>query len=609
MKGLELPALGVLNSFLIGDTVLCEPIARELGASVDKTAYVISNFPEIYHGHPIVSGVRGYEEMPEGSRVIDLTDSISGIKTDKDGELYVEEHKFLNMCKQAGFQRSLDRPKLYLTPLEWSDAQEMRKFFPDRPNVGVVLGSAHVAKNWIYVKPAIKKLVKAGYNVFVIGAAIDETDELKIPNGAYRIVGRSLREAMIYIAMMDVMVGPDTGPMHIAGALNIPLVVICFSMFADLYEMYDKAIILDSNNFTLEKGIRGVSIKSVISSVNELVGVDKKAPVIEVMDEPVMQPKSHAFVRMRGLGDVILSLPAIATMRSMNGNASQKYTYITTPAAKSILECTDLLDDIIPVNYKHSHAGYPLPPPDVDYSKFDSVVNLINRIDFVPSSSTTPRTELFAKEMGIDKCDYSASGWKLSPPKEWIYDIWNLLMSYGLRPEHRIMGLQTDTKGASRNWPKARQIEFCGKAMKKGWKVVLISDQHRAKYPHDCINLTGELSLKQYIALIKVLSILVCPDSSGVHLAGAMDVPAIGLFGAVDPKLRVSHYDSVRTIVGKAKYCRRLDGSHKFCNDWQSRSCSHKKRVPECMWGIKAKHVMKEVEKYWKDLKESDDAR
>jgi ADP-heptose:LPS heptosyltransferase len=580
----KFPVLGVMNQFFMGDSVLVESIARHLG--IDECSYVLSNYPELFEAHPIVKGVRSPEELPENVRMIDLSKSIVSIRK-QDGKRIVIPDKFLNMCKQAGFSSRLDAPQLYLKPTEYTTIGELRKFFPNRTNIGIALGSGHSGKTWLYMVRFIRKVLSLHYNVFIFCDRITWFQYKTLPKGCYLAIGNPIREMMTYIAMMDVMVGADTGPMHVAGALKVPIAVVCFKVFAELYEMYENAEILKTNNFTAESGIRGVSIKQVLKAVHNLVGTKPKDPPVAEEDTRYEKPKHHAIIRMRGLGDVLMSLPAIATLVNQNGNKSHSYTYITSYPAKAMLECSSLLTNVVGTDYKHSHAGFPLPPPDIDYSRFDTCINMINGIDFVPSSDTVERIDLFANLLGLNQCDRDLDTWKLKVPESWKSEAWNTLSKYGVSQTDRLIVLQVNSNGLSRNWQRTRQVEFCGIAKKHGWKIVLVSNETFTKYPKYCINLTGMLSIEQYMAMIAICTVGVGADSSLVHIGGCLDKPVIGLYGSVKPGLRIAHYKTVYPIVGEY--------SCVPCNDWQYSSCVGEKNSPHCMWNIRPKTVFNKV--------------
>lgn len=576
------PALAILNRFLLGDTILTEPIASEM--AVSQKTYVLCNYPDIFTGHPKVTGIRAIAQMPDNTRIIDLTESIRSIK---DG--MVVPHKFENMCKEAGFNHTLRGPHIYLQESEWKTVQDVRNWYNGH-NVGVILESKHRGKNWLHILPCIKKLVKKRYNVFIIAEQIDDSLKNLLPKGVHFITQLTIRDLILRIAMMDIVIGPDTGPLHIAGALGIPIVVVCFPIFEDLYDIYPHVVQLPSDNFTLKYGIRGISVKKMLNAIDELIGTPKAIPISD--SKAIKKSKNNLYIRMRGIGDIYLSLPAIATAMSLNGKNT--HTYMTSNVGKKILDCTDIFDNVIGIKYNHATSGYPLPPQDQDYEDYDIVNNMINAIDFIPDSDIVPRTELFAKILGVEKIDYDLPSWKIYAPQEWREEAHELMTQYGIQPGDKTIALQVDTMGRSRGWPKARQIDFCGKAHGQGFKVILLSDKEYSKYPKSAINLTGKTSISEYIGIIATAALCVSPDSAMIHIAGAMDKQCIGLFGAVDPELRIAHYKTIHPIVGSAKCCRQ-DNKHIFCNDWQKKSCAERSRVPECMWGISSNQVIKKV--------------
>jgi heptosyltransferase-2 len=97
--------------------------------------------------------------------------------------------------------------------------------------VSLALESSTSNRNWVfdYAKELTKKLIAEGFKVIWLGESPeyqtrildDETNAI----GAVNLVGRtSLREAMAVIALSDVFVGPSSGLLCIATALEIPSV-------------------------------------------------------------------------------------------------------------------------------------------------------------------------------------------------------------------------------------------------------------------------------------------------------------------------------------------------------------------------------------------------
>jgi ADP-heptose:LPS heptosyltransferase len=583
---MNFPAIALINRYWLGDGVLVEPIADAL--ALESQCYVLSNYPELYIGHPRVKGIISGEEIKEEYRTVDISQSISSLKKHDDGTTELLPNKFGRMCEEAGFNRKLRAPKLYLTGTEWSDLLRARKWHKE-PCVGIIMKSRHPIKDWFYRHEAIRRMVKKRWNVFVFS-------ETNLPTGVHLITGRlPVRELMMQLALMDLVIGPDTGPVHIAAALGVPIGVICFEVMSDNYEIYPNVEIFESDNFDVEKGIKGIAPNIVIRHIESLLGLDRRINV-----EPQKRPETDeelrvGIIRMKGFGDLLSSLPAVATLKnalhSANGRPDHvSVEYITSPGGAKLLECTKAVDKIIAVDYDHAPYGLPLPPEDIDYSEYTSVHNMINAIDFVNDSDTEPRSELFARYLKVDEVDYASDDWKITVPEEWK-DLASGKLGHYVNPNVKTIALQVDTKGLSRIWPKPRIREFCGLAAKRGFKVILLSDLVHTGYPKSAVNLTGQLSTEEYVGMIAICKIGLSCDSALMHIAGAMDKDAVALFGAVDPKLRIAHYKTVHPIVGKAKCVP--------CNDWQKASCKHKKHHPECMWSIMPKQVLEKLEEVY----------
>jgi ADP-heptose:LPS heptosyltransferase len=543
-RRLEIPAIVFPNLHWLGDNVLLEPIARMSG--VRDRAYVLTQHPELFEGHPTVVGIGKPTQIPEGARVIDINEAISNVERQEDGSYIILGDKNLAMWKAAGFSSVQDHPRLYLTAKEWHEVEEMRRWF-QRPCIGVVLRTRHRAKDWAYMMLFIRALIKKKkFDVFIFAKGVSKKSLAAIPPGAHFYLNRSIREVMQGLSLMDVVVTPDTGLGHISAALGKETVVVCFSMFTDLYDMYPTATVMSSDNYTMRKGITGVSVKNMLMEVDEhLLKNRNPVPVVMGFDAAATE-QSLLFIRFRGLGDVLLSLVALAAFRKLNPNTA--ITYLTSPGVAELVRQSGVVDHVMEMTYEHSTSGLPLPPRDIDYESYDTVVNAINAVDFGPESGEVHRSALFAEKLGLHQVDYSTD-WQFEMPKSWVEIGKRTLEECGVSGKTIIM--QADSKGLSRIWQQRRQDEFVGIARKRGYTVVAVSDK-KHKYPASVVNLTGKLSFIEYVGMIGAGDILLSPDSGGLHIAGMTNNLALGLFGSVLPELRITHYPTVDAIVGKA---------------------------------------------------------
>jgi ADP-heptose:LPS heptosyltransferase len=97
--------------------------------------------------------------------------------------------------------------------------------------ISIALESSTSNRNWVfeYVKVLTKQLIADGFKVVWLGESVDyETrflDDETNSIGAVNLVHKTnLREVMAILALTDVFVGPASGSLHIATALEIPSV-------------------------------------------------------------------------------------------------------------------------------------------------------------------------------------------------------------------------------------------------------------------------------------------------------------------------------------------------------------------------------------------------
>ncbi|MCO7223883.1 glycosyltransferase family 9 protein [Pleionea sp. CnH1-48] len=99
---------------------------------------------------------------------------------------------------------------------------------------------------------------------------------------------------------------------------------------------------------------------------------------------------------------------------------------------------------------------------------------------------------------------------------------------------------------AERNWLAERYAAVADYAAERGFQVVIsggpstlekeLSASIESYAKHSMINLTGQTSLKQLLALLKRASVVLAPDSGPAHIAVTQNTPVIGLYAHSNPK-------------------------------------------------------------------------
>ncbi len=111
------------------------------------------------------------------------------------------------------------------------------------------------------------------------------------------------------------------------------------------------------------------------------------------------------------------------------------------------------------------------------------------------------------------------------------------------------------TYGQAKTWPARHVAAFLDSAVKENIiRILLLGDGQTKSFvdtlrntctsawrkelpgPAGIIDLTGQTDLLEVVSLLKSASAFVGNDSGLMHLAGALDVPTVGLFGSSNPK-------------------------------------------------------------------------
>lgn len=127
--------------------------------------------------------------------------------------------------------------------------------------------------------------------------------------------------------------------------------------------------------------------------------------------------------------------------------------------------------------------------------------------------------------------------------------------------EQRWLGVNLCASHALRNWAPARQAALIQHAIEKHQlRVVLLggrsdterqfADEIAQRVAHPLLDLVGKDTLKQLLALLTRLKVLVSPDSGPMHMANAVGCPVIGLHAASNPR-RSGAYSSQQWAVDR----------------------------------------------------------
>ncbi len=92
------------------------------------------------------------------------------------------------------------------------------------------------------------------------------------------------------------------------------------------------------------------------------------------------------------------------------------------------------------------------------------------------------------------------------------------------------------TAWEGRNWPVDRWNAVAQNLRKKGWKILLIGSPPKNAAVLADLDIRGQNGYPELASLLSQCALFIGLDSFPAHLASAMKVPSVGLYGLTDPR-------------------------------------------------------------------------
>jgi len=104
----------------------------------------------------------------------------------------------------------------------------------------------------------------------------------------------------------------------------------------------------------------------------------------------------------------------------------------------------------------------------------------------------------------------------------------------------------------SRCWPPDKAAALYKKIRDK--KIILIGTECKTDIPAD-VDTRGQLELHELLGLLSVACSIITMDSGVLHLATALDIPAVAIVGGVNPEYRIQPDQRVVVVQSKMDCC------------------------------------------------------
>ncbi|MEI8011299.1 MAG: glycosyltransferase family 9 protein [Candidatus Omnitrophota bacterium] len=348
---------------------------------------------------------------------------------------------------------------------------------------------------------------------------------------------------------------------------------------------------------------------------------------IKVYDE-VRRSTNILVIKLGAIGDIILSSPAFKALRQRFPHAH--ICCLTGEAGAALMHGCPYVDDVLVYDHKGKGKGItgfiPVLKQLLRY-RFDKVIDFQNNTrSHMLAALCMPRFSYGYRnnKLGMLLTDGIMDDQPdLSPVRHQFRILEKLGIVYGedfhlemwpRRDEHDYacrllndqwideknhlvvgMNIAASERWVSKNWPLTAMVELCDRLAADGIRVVVmgmekdreIARQLMMKTKSKPAVLVGKTNILQLAALIARCRIFITPDSAPLHVASAMNVPVVALFGPTNPR---RHIPPGRVcVVEKGMTCRP-------CYSPQCRLGTQ-----ACLKDITAQEVYLEIKKFFKE--------
>jgi heptosyltransferase-2 len=273
------------------------------------------------------------------------------------------------------------------------------------------------------------------------------------------------------------------------------------------------------------------------------------------------------------IGDSILALPAIEAVKK--ASPGTEVWVAATNWVKDLFLLDGTADGVVPLEAAKDFRSLKENARSLQTRDFDSGILLTNSFGSAllfylakipqrwgyatdgrgalltarirPAATDTPRHHLYYYLDLISQLGFGAAKpeLKITAAQENIESARRLLLSQGLDPGRPLLILSPGAAyGPAKRWPAERFAQLAARfQQEKSAEILIIGSAAESNIARSigsamerkpCI-LTGQTTLTQLLGLISQAALFISNDTGPMHLANALRVPVVGIFGPTDP--------------------------------------------------------------------------
>jgi heptosyltransferase II len=271
------------------------------------------------------------------------------------------------------------------------------------------------------------------------------------------------------------------------------------------------------------------------------------------------------FVTLSNLGDVVLTLPVLQSL--LKARPGAELDVLVGPSGVLALEGDERLRRVTVYDKKMSWASKARLLAGIRRERYDLIVDL--RYSLIGLFGGAKRRNAYLT--GLSRRGHKSSkhlaalkGLSIAVEGEGFLDGLTGGEIPGL-PAGRLVAAAPGSKSDLKKWPAQKYAQLLKRlALEKGCSIVLLGDTndsadaalvrwHLGNVP--ALDLTGKTDFRQMVSVLRRASLVITNDSAPLHIADALRVPTLALFGPTDPKKYGPSRQPASIAVSKNLFC------------------------------------------------------
>lgn len=303
--------------------------------------------------------------------------------------------------------------------------------------------------------------------------------------------------------------------------------------------------------------------------------------------------KDILVIRTAYIGDVVMALPLLKPLRERFKNA--RISFLTSAKAREVLENNPFVDEIITYDpfwfYSSRKSEYPDFMRELRKKRFDLVIEARGDIrdilflalplkarykvsygvgggsflltHIVPHEKINHRVDYHLDIARFLGCNVSGVEWGIYLADDEKERVRKLLTGEGVDLDKPLVAIHPGSRKELKCWSPEGYAETGDYLTEQGHTVLLTGAPDEV----DLVNkvagmmkkrpvvLAGKTSLRELAGVIGRCSLFICNDSSPMHIAAAMKVPTVAIFGP-SKSIETGPYGKGHIVVEKEFPCR-----------------------------------------------------